>query len=51
VVLISQGCRRRLPASIGINPGSPLRCIPESIRANPDPVGFGNSVAGAGLGL
>src|SRR5258708_31362627 len=51
VVLISQGCRRRLPASIRISPGSPLRCIPESIRANPDPVRFRNSVAGAGLGL
>jgi hypothetical protein len=27
---MNQGCRRRLPASIGISPGSTLRCIPQA---------------------
>ena len=50
-VLMSQGCRRRSPASIRISPGSSLRSIPDGIRAEPDPMGSRTPAAGAELEL
>ena len=41
VVLMSQGCRRRLPTSIGISPDSSLRCIEKASGADPGDAGVG----------